>query len=548
MLSSLQIKDIILIDKLNLEFEEGLSTLTGETGAGKSILLDSLGLALGMRAESSMVRRGAEQGRVVASFDLKNDHPVFDLLKDSDIEPETPLIIRRTISSDGRSKAFINDQSVSVGLLKQVGMQLAEIHGQFDTQSLLNPKKHRALLDAYAGHEGDVIAVCKAWRALSTSMRELDDAKERMDKARQDESYYREALEDLDALSPQEGEEQKLTMLRDRLKRKEQIAESLQSAAQGLQDMESLSGSVWRSAERIGEGNETLIETLDRLNAELQEAQSNVQDVFDSIEGEGQSLEEIDDRLYALKSQARKHDCQIEELPQKREDIAQALNGIESQDDQLASLMKQVEEARGDYMKKAQALSNQRRTVADKMCALVMQELPPLKLDKARFEVSIEALHEEQWGENGIDTIQFVVATNPGAAAGPLNKIASGGEMARFMLALKVVLAEVGIVQTYVFDELDSGVGGATAAAVGERLARLARTRQILTVTHSPQVAAMASHHWIVQKSGNDDHVTTTVIPLNEQQQRTEEIARMISGADITDEARAAAGKLLEAA
>lgn len=546
MLATLRIKNIVLIQDLKIDFQAGLSALTGETGAGKSILLDSLGLALGARADSGLVRKGEEQGSVTAVFDLDNAHPVFDILKENDLDSDDDLILRRSITADGKSKAYVNDQAISAGLLKSVGALLVEIHGQFDTQSLLNPKTHMSLLDAYGQHGALNEKTSGAWSAWRQLEKKLQQEREAMEKARADEAYLRESLEDLDALSPENGEEEKLTQMRDNLKRHSQIVENLQEAESGLQAMETTSGSVFRAVEKIGEGAKTLADTLDRLNAEMQEALSDVQTISYDLENSEYSLEEIEDRLYALKNQAQKHGCSIDDLSAKREEIATALNAIEHQDGHLADLMKQVEKEKSSYVDFAQKLSEARNKSALKMQKLVMGELPPLKLEKASFGVECEIQEESEWNRDGMDQIQFLIATNPGSAAGPLNKIASGGEMARFMLALKVVLAEVGSAQTLVFDELDSGVGGATAAAIGDRLARLAEKRQILAVTHSPQVAATAGYHWIVQKSG--DATTTTKIMALERNDRQEEIARMLAGAEITEEARAAAGKLLEAA
>jgi DNA repair protein RecN (Recombination protein N) len=367
-----------------------------------------------------------------------------------------------------------------------------------------------------------------------------------MDKAREDEAFYRSSLEDIDALAPKEGEESELTQLRSRLMQREQILENLNVAQKGIEEIEAQAGSVWRSLERLGVDGQQATAAMDRVNAEIQEVLSCLSDLSDDIENNEYSLTEIDDRLFGLKAQAKKHGCAIDELSQKREEIAAALDAIDNQDDYLISLQKQVEKNKQFYIQEADKLSASRQKTAEKLSKLVMKELPALKLDKARFEVSVETLSEDSWGSNGKDQIKFLVATNPGATAGPLNKIASGGEMSRFMLALKVVMAEVGLAETLVFDEVDSGIGGATAAAVGDRLVRLAQHRQILVVTHSPQVAAMAGHHWIVSKEGKKE-VKTNIIPIFEAPQRQEEIARMLSGAKITEEARAAAGKLLEA-
>lgn len=545
MLAALTIKNIVLIEHLTITFEEGLCALTGETGAGKSILLDSMGLALGMRAEAGLVRKGADKASVTATFDLPVIHPIWPYLKEQDLEVEEDLIIRRTLTADGRSKAFINDQPVSVSLLKDIGDMLVEIHGQFDTQNLLNAKYHRGMLDEYGVPQKDIEGLGACWKDWQRKKSDLETAKARMEKARADEAYLRTALEDLDALAPQEGEEQKLSNLRDRLMKREQYLESLNVARGALEEAESVMGQGWRALDRIGEEAKDILEAMDRASAEMQEALAQIAGFSNDLAESEYDLTEIDDRLFTLKNQARKFACTIDELPAKREELAEQLNLIEGQDDALESMIKAVEKVRSAYIAQAKIIQKARQQAAQKLDALVAKELPPLKLDKARFETAIEELGEAEWGPHGTERVQFLVATNPGAEAGPLNKIASGGEMSRFMLALKVVMAEIGTANTLVFDEVDSGVGGATADAVGERLARLAYGKQILVVTHSPQVAARASHHWIVAKDG-DREVRTNVIALPEMEKRREEIARMLSGAHITEEARAAAAKLLE--
>ena len=545
MLASLTIKNVVLIDHLTIDFSAGLSALTGETGAGKSILLDSLGLALGARADAGLVRHGTEQASVSVTFDLPKTHPVIKLIEEQDLESDTTLILRRNLSKDGRSKAFINDQPISVSLLKQVGALLVEIHGQFETHNLLNAKYHGFLLDEYAKHETALKDLSADWQFWKDSEKALIARQKEMDQAREEEEFYRTSLEDIDALSPQVGEEESLTQARSRLMRREQIVESLNEAKEGLNDIETKAMSVWRALERLDTEGAPAIEAMERTNAEIQEVFSALNDLSHDVENNDVSLSDIDDRLFALKAQAKKHGCSIDELSNKREEIASALNAIENQDDYLASLKKDVEKNKARYIERAKSLSLSRQKKAKTLSQLVMKELPALKLEKAQFIVDVEELDEGNWNAKGIDQIQFLVATNPGAQAGALNKIASGGEMSRFILALKVVLAEVGAAQTLVFDEVDSGIGGATAAAVGERLLRLAEQNQILVVTHSPQVAAMAGHHWIVSKAGKKE-IKTNIIPLNKKEDRREEVARMLSGTEITAEARAAADKLLE--
>ncbi len=545
MLAGLTIKNVVLIDHLAIQFDKGLCALTGETGAGKSILLDSLGLALGARSESGLVRKDCDSANVSAEFDLPVSHPVFSFLKEQGIDEGNPLVLRRSVAADGKSRAFINDHPVSVSLLKQTGEMLVEIHGQFDTQTLLNPRVHRGLLDEYADVAKEAASLSALWNGWRAAQSALEEKKASMARARSEEIFFRAALEQLDELSPKGGEEEGLTTLRSRLMKREQNIENYSTAYKSSEQAMSTLNGVWKSLEKAGEGGSEVAKALDRAMAELQEVSAGVEAMISSLESSEYSLVEIDDRLFALKAQARKHACAIDDLPAKRDEIAAMLRGIEHEEDTLAALEKSVEKGRKDYAAKAKDLSDKRKKSAAALDKLVAKELIPLKLEKARFETSVEALPESDWGPEGMDRVQFLVATNPGSMAGPLNKIASGGEMARFMLALKVVLAEVGVAQTLVFDEVDSGIGGATADAVGERLARLASRRQILVVTHSPQVAAKSAYHAIVVKTGKTNP-TTKILPLSNNNERTEEIARMLSGAEITKEARAQAAKLLE--
>lgn len=550
MLRSLHIKNVVLIDQLLVEFSEGFCALTGETGAGKSILLDSLGLALGGRSESGLVRKGAEQAQVSAEFSCENQHPVHALLQAQDIESDATLVLRRIVGSDGRSRAFINDQPVSVGLLKQAGDLLVEIHGQFETQGLLDPRTHRVLLDEYAGIDASKLP--HLWQDVREAEIALQDARAAMEKARADEEYLRHAVKELQDLAPETGEEEQLLIRRESLKHKEQVLQALQDAWEAIGGEAGAEMAVGRASRTLGRVIDKLetdlsesMAAMDRAADDLQIAVSGIQRAISIAEEGGLSMDDIEDRLYALRGMARKHHCKPDDLASLADTMIQQLTLIDRQDDALTALGHKVHAARKAYEVQARAVSKTRKDTAVKLDKLVAQELPPLKLDKARFFTRVEVLDEKDWGPHGIDRVQFLVATNPGSEPGALNKIASGGEMSRFMLALKVIMAEIGAAQSLVFDEVDSGIGGGTAAAVGERLARLAEKRQILVVTHSPQVAARAGHHLIVMKQGAKD-VKTTVIPLKAMNDRREEIARMISGAEITAEARAAAEKLLE--
>ncbi|AEP10197.1 DNA repair protein RecN [Micavibrio aeruginosavorus] len=554
MLVTLTIRNIVLIDQLTVGFDHGFCALTGETGAGKSILLDSLGLALGARSDSGLVRKGQDQASVTAEFHIDSKHSVLTLLNEQGIAGDDTLILRRVLGADGRSRAFINDQPVGVGLLKQVGDQLVEIHGQFDTHGLLDPTTHRDLLDDYAGLHNDVRALNRQWNAWSDARAALKTAQVEAEKARAEEEYLRHAVAELDKLNPEEGEEDALLTIRETMKHKAHVLSALDEAWQAISSddgAEMRIAAAARVVTRIGDkapaSIDPVLAALDNAASALQDAVRDIESMTSSLSDGDMSLEAAEDRLYALRGAARKFGCRPDDLPRLHTEMTDKLRLADRTDDILSGLMKAVEGARAEYKAAAQKISDARIKAAKKMDTLVAAELPPLKLDKARFFTRVDAVDDETlWGPTGMDRVQFLVATNPGSDPGPLNKIASGGEMARFMLALKVVMADTGAAHTLIFDEVDTGIGGSTADAVGERLARLSGQKQILVVTHSPQVAARANHHLIVMKSGGAD-LTTKIIPLDELAERREEIARMLSGATITTEARAAADRLLEA-
>lgn len=554
MLVTLTIRNIVLIDQLTVGFDRGFCALTGETGAGKSILLDSLGLALGARSDSGLVRKGQDQASVTAEFHIDSKHSVLTLLNEQGIAGDDTLILRRVLGADGRSRAFINDQPVGVGLLKQVGDQLVEIHGQFDTHGLLDPTTHRDLLDDYAGLHNDVRALNRQWNAWSDARVALKTAQVEAEKARAEEEYLRHAVAELDKLNPEEGEEDALLTIRETMKHKAHLLSALDEAWQAISSddgAEMRIAAAARVVTRIGDkapaSIDPVLAALDNAASALQDAVRDIESMTSSLSEGDMSLEAAEDRLYALRGAARKFGCRPDDLPRLHTEMTEKLRLADRTDDILSGLMKAVEGARAEYKAAAQKISDARIKAAKKMDTLVAAELPPLKLDKARFFTRVDAVDDETlWSPTGMDRVQFLVATNPGSDPGPLNKIASGGEMARFMLALKVVMADTGAAHTLIFDEVDTGIGGSTADAVGERLARLSGQKQILVVTHSPQVAARANHHLIVMKSGGTD-LTTKIIPLDELAERREEIARMLSGATITTEARAAADRLLEA-
>ncbi len=550
MLQSLSIKNVVLIDQLVIEFQSGLCVLTGETGAGKSVLLDALGLALGVRAESGLVRKGEDSASVTAAFILDKHHASYDSLRSSDIEIEDDvLLLRRVVYKSGKSRAFINDQPVSVGLLRNIGDTLIEIHGQFETQGLLNPATHRAMLDEYA--KTDRTDLKYSWDYWKREELVLEEMRRKSARAHEEEEYLRFSLEDLERLVPKYGEELELSNSRERLKHRETVLEGLNAALSFLNTDRDPVQQAWAELDRIsvkaGEALNGAIDAISSASSDIAEAAGLIQDaISDLSEQDYNNLEEIDDRLYALRMQARKHMCTVDELPQKLEELSENLALINNSDESLAKQNDICNSARSDYIRIADTIREQRLSVAKELNRLVAGELAPLKMEKAKFITDISPLDEVEWGCHGTDRVQFLVSTNPGREPGSIHKIASGGEMSRFMLALKVIIAQEGSTHSFIFDEVDTGIGGATADAVGERLARLAMLKQVLVVTHAPQVAARANHHWIVTKSGDED-VITTISPLSSRTEKCEEIARMLAGANITDEARAAANKLLDA-
>lgn len=560
MLLQLSIRDVVLIDRVDLTFGPGLSALTGETGAGKSILLDAFGLTLGARSDAGLVRPGADRASVTATFDSATARELKDILDahDLNIEAGEDLILRRTVARDGRSRAFVNDQSISIGLLRQIGDALVEIHGQFERFSLADPGVQRAALDAF----GNLTKQCQQVSQLYRVWRDAQDARDRairsLSDAQSESEDLRNALEELDGLSPNEGEEADLTSRRLLLQNATRLVETLNNASDALTGdpgAESLLQRATRVLERdndiAGGRLSPVISALDKANAELAEAVQELNSVAHAMDADPDELETVEERLFALHAAARRHGVACDELPRIRSEITARLEAIDDRDGHLDALAKAVEAARRAYCEAGEALSRARRKAASALDKGIAAELPPLKLENATLTTRLDRLDEDAWGEHGLDSISFEVATNPGAAPGPLGKIASGGELSRFMLALKVVLAGTSGTRTIVFDEVDTGIGGATAAAVGARLAELANTsddQQILVVTHSPQVAAAARTHLRVQKSaatGAKSSPTRTDVVRLDTAERREEIARMLAGAKVTDEARAAADRLM---
>jgi DNA repair protein RecN (Recombination protein N) len=552
MLTALSIRNVVLIEALDLEFGPGLGVLTGETGAGKSILLDSLGLALGQRADSGLVRQGEAQASVTATFaEPATDHPARAALADNDIDLEAgePLIIRRTLKADGGSRAFINDQPCSAALLREIGGMLVEIHGQHDDRGLLNPRGHRALLDAFG--KFDSAAVAKAhtvWRAAETA---LAQARAEVESAARDRDYLDHAVAELVAFAPEAGEEAALAGERADMQKGARLTEDLSALSDLFDGSEgglARLRQAGRRLDRIAEEHPLLAEALaalDRAVIEASEAEEKLAAAGEALSFDPARLDSIETRLFDLRALARKHQVQPDELAVFQQKMARKLELIDAGEEGLVALEADLGVKASAYRAAAEALTAQRKAAAARLDAAVAGELAPLKLDAARFHTSVEALDEANWGPGGADRVEFEISTNPGAPFAPLVKIASGGELSRFILALKVALAEEGGADTMIFDEIDRGVGGAVASAIGERLARLAGHTQLLVVTHSPQVAARGAGHMLIAKSSQGTVTRTGVHALDESERR-EEIARMLSGAEITEEARAQAGRLLE--
>ena len=551
MLTDLSIRDVVLIDRLDLDLTPGLSVLTGETGAGKSILLDALSLALGSRAEARLVRHGCDQAVVTAGFDLPMDHPANKLLEEQGLEAEGPMILRRMLNADGRSRAYVNDQPIGVTLLRQLGETLVEIQGQFDQHGLLNPATHVDVLDSYAQllpARKDCAKAFQNWQTTETALRDAIDAAER---AKEDEEYLRHSLDELETFAPEDSEEDNLSAERSLLQNAEKLTEAINTAygklngQRGADDnLRQAQKALERMIDKAGGQLDAALGALDRASVEIQEALSLLNSASSEVSANDQQLDHVEERLFALRDLARKHNVHPDALPAVLEKLRQDIVLINNSEEALVKLREQAQAARKSYQEKAARLSEKRQAAAKRLNKAVNTELPPLKMDKATFITMVSPMEEQNWNANGMDQVAFQVMTNPGAPAGPLSKIASGGELSRFLLALKVSLAEIGSVPTLVFDEIDSGVGGATAAAIGERLSRLAQNVQLLVITHSPQVAAVGRDHWNVAKSMNGQAMVTAVNRLTGQERR-EEVARMLSGSEITEEARAAADQLL---
>ncbi len=550
MLSRLSIRDIVLIERLDIDFAPGLSVLTGETGAGKSILLDALSLALGARGDAALVRHGAAQGQVTAVFDVPRNHPARALLAENAIDDEGDIILRRLQAADGRTRVFVNDQPASVALMRAVGRALVEIHGQHDERALVDAGAHRELLDAFGGHMGAVAITGEAWRHWRACESELGRHRARVEAAAREADYLRAAVAELSALDPQPGEETELAELRTVMMRAEKIAaeihdaqDVLSGANSPLPALASLLRRLQRKVSDVPGLLEEVVESLDAALLSLDAAQSGVEAALRATEYDPQRLEKAEERLFALRAAARKHNVAVDDLARLRDTFAADLADLDAGEERLHGLERQAVAARQAYDVSAGQLSELRQAAAAALTRAVTAELPALKLERAEFIVQM-ASEPDSRQQEGIDSVEFWVRTNPGTRPGPMMKVASGGELSRFLLALKVALADRGSAPTLVFDEIDTGVGGAVADAIGQRLARLSKRVQVLSVTHAPQVAARAATHFLISKSGGADRVATGVAEMD-RAARQEEIARMLAGATITEEARAAAERLL---
>ena len=552
MLQSLSIRNVVLIDKLDLDFQSGLSVLTGETGAGKSILLDSLGLVLGKRAETSLIRCGEDKLSVTAIFDPEpNNVELQELLSENELEVDGEIIIKRTLDQNGKGKIFFNDQPISAKLLKEIGKYLVEIHGQFDNQGLLNPVNHQDVLDAFGGHGALLSDVSNAYHDYKEASATRVRAEADIVKAKEEEDNLRHWVHELEQINPRVGEEAELSAKRQELIHAEKIMESLNYAYGVLTEGRDIQSALRSAESAIDKANRyvdnkyaEIYDALDRALVEVIDAVERIESASADINLNSEEQENIDSRLFALKDLARKHGVSIDELSETLHKFQTRLTNIELGEDGINSLRKIEQEKRLIYIEAANRLHLARIKTAAKLDKLVMAELPPLKMEKAKFITLIEKKEESGWSASGFNNINFTVATNPNSPQGPINKIASGGELARFMLALKVNLAQSSSVCTMIFDEVDAGVGGATAQAVGERLAKLGQSVQVLVVTHSPQVAAKGRNHFKVEKKTKDNITTTYVRELSTVEKR-EEIARMLAGEIITEQARAAADVLI---
>jgi DNA repair protein RecN (Recombination protein N) len=550
MLRHLDIRDLLIIDRLELAFQPGLNVLTGETGAGKSILLDALGFVLGWRGRADLVRAGASQGEVVAVFELASDHPAHGVLEEAGLPGGQELILRRVNAADGRKTSWVNDRRASGEVLRALSDVLVELHGQQDDRGLLDPRNHRAMLDDFGGLGELRAAVAAAWTERATTRKALETAEARLEEMRREEEFLRHAAAEIATLAPRQGEEAELDARRRLMQAAEKMRADVARAAAALspEGAEGQLGDARRwldgLTDRADGGLDAALTALERAMVELSEAQSEVSGFADKLVFNPAELEETEDRLFALRGLARKHGIVPDDLERFGADIAARVAALDGGADEIAGLRAAHKDAVAAWRDAADRLSHARAEAAGRLDVAMAGELAPLKLERAVFST---VLAPADPGPTGADAVTFTVATNPGAPSGPLNRIASGGELSRFLLALKVCLTRDDSGLTMIFDEIDRGVGGATADAVGRRLAALSEGGQVLVVTHSPQVAALGAHHWRVSKSVDDGMTLSRVEPLAPDA-RVDEVARMLAGDTVTEEARAAARALLAAA
>ena len=553
MLKSLSIRNVVLIDKLDLDFQNGFSVLSGETGAGKCILLDSVGLLLGKRAEVGMIRSGCDKLSVCGSFEIADKKgELAALCAEYDLDFDHEIIIKRTLNQDGKGKIFFNDQPITQKLLKEIGSYLVEIHGQFDNQGLLNPATHLSVLDSYGAYPEKITALKTAFAVYKKSKDNRVNAETKIAQAKADEDNLRHWVDEFQKMQPRENEQEELEEKRRQMMNAEKILENLDAAYKAL-NQGGVQSALRQAQAAISRVNVLLNGKFDNIYSLLDTALVNADEAGEEIEAASNEvslnqneLDAVEERLFALKALARKHNTTIEELPLVWQQMEESLRNLERGEDDIENLRKLEETAYKDYVKKATEVSQSRLAAALRLDGKIQAELPDLKMEKARFMTQIFTKPENQWNENGRDDVCFMVSTNPNTPYGSISKIASGGELARFMLALKVNLAQTSQVETMIFDEVDTGIGGATAQAVGEKLAKLGEQVQVLVVTHSPQVAAQSKYHYKVEKT-TVDNVTTTSLRELSAAEKTEEVARMLSGEHITDEARAAAKVLIGA-
>lgn len=553
MLKSLSIRNVVLIDKLDLDFQNGFSVLSGETGAGKSILLDSVGLLLGKRAEVGMIRSGCDKLSVCGSFEIADkEGELAALCAEYDLDFEHEIIIKRTLNQDGKGKIFFNDQPITQKLLKEIGSYLVEIHGQFDNQGLLNPATHLSVLDGYGAYPEKITVLKTAFAAYKKAKDNRVNAEAKIAQSKADEDNLRHWVDEFQKMQPRENEQEELEEKRRQMMNAEKILENLDAAYKAL-NQGGVQSALRQAQAAISRVNVLLNGKFDNIYSLLDTALVNADEAGEEIEAASNEvslnqneLDAVEERLFALKALARKHNTTIEELPLVWQQMEENLRNLELGEDDIENLRKLEEAAYKDYVKKATEVSQARLAAALRLDGKIQAELPDLKMEKARFMTQISTKPENQWNENGRDDVCFMVSTNPNTPYGSISKIASGGELARFMLALKVNLAQTSQVETMIFDEVDTGIGGATAQAVGEKLAKLGEQVQVLVVTHSPQVAAQSKYHYKVEKT-TVDNVTTTSLRELSAAEKTEEVARMLSGEHITDEARAAAKVLIGA-